>query len=564
MSHIYLYLAFWMCLLILSSSYLRFIIFVLGCIFAIKTYSRKIIIYCFLIGIYCVLLNYTPSFSNSKIWQVEDIKSNYVLVSNKNEKCILYNLEGVNLMDVVEIEGTFEDVYSTKNMNTFQFETYLKRKQIYKSMYVTSYKTIKQSNHPRAMMYRFIKTKEEKLQSALHSLFYKINEEEQTNIVFASGMHLYFLSALLASLLKCNKNKSNLFISFLYFIFFPVSTSCICMFFNALVKLFFSSWNEHDRCGLSMILLLLYSSSMIYEISFQLIFLFRLVNLFDCIHLNSKLKSFIILFPFQLVHFHECNILELLFFSWMRKLEGITFLCGILCLPFSFLSSFLYFFMNCCFFLKQIFEEAFSVIGMPSYIWIFIWIYISICLLSQKKKKVLLWFIVLFIVQLNCKNLQIFGEVTFLDVGQGDAILIREPFNGEVIMIDVAGKVNDTLVEKKILPYLKMRGIKTIDKVILTHDDYDHSGGLEELKELIEVKEVIREKVYEVCMKNICLYNANMDEYEDENDNSLVFYGRIGTLDYLFMGDASVNVEKEIIHKYNKLEVDILNPLKAI
>ena len=69
-------------------------------------------------------------------------------------------------------------------------------------------------------------------------------------------------------------------------------------------------------------------------------------------------------------------------------------------------------------------------------------------------------------------------RVTFLDVHQGDCILIRSA--EKVIMID-AGDDNRSAATRYIIPYLKKEGIKHIDQAIITHPHRDHFGGFIDL-----------------------------------------------------------------------------------
>ena len=69
-------------------------------------------------------------------------------------------------------------------------------------------------------------------------------------------------------------------------------------------------------------------------------------------------------------------------------------------------------------------------------------------------------------------------RVTFLDVHQGDCILIRSA--EKTIMID-AGDDNRNAAQRYIIPYLKKEGIKHIDHAYITHPHRDHFGGFIEL-----------------------------------------------------------------------------------
>lgn len=70
------------------------------------------------------------------------------------------------------------------------------------------------------------------------------------------------------------------------------------------------------------------------------------------------------------------------------------------------------------------------------------------------------------------------AEVVFVDVGQGDCILLKTPA-GEFILIDGGGSVLSDVGTRKVLPYLRYRGIRRLYLVISTHPDVDHLAGLQ-------------------------------------------------------------------------------------
>jgi competence protein ComEC len=78
------------------------------------------------------------------------------------------------------------------------------------------------------------------------------------------------------------------------------------------------------------------------------------------------------------------------------------------------------------------------------------------------------------------------ARAVFLDVGQGDATLLRLP--GADILVD-AGPADAG--RKVILPYLRSQGIDRLDLVILTHPDLDHYGGLAHVAERMSIGKVV-------------------------------------------------------------------------
>lgn len=73
-------------------------------------------------------------------------------------------------------------------------------------------------------------------------------------------------------------------------------------------------------------------------------------------------------------------------------------------------------------------------------------------------------------------------SVTFLDVGQGDGIFIREE-SGFTCLIDGGSSSEAGIGTYRILPFLKYHGIREIQMVIVTHSDEDHISGIRELLE---------------------------------------------------------------------------------
>ncbi len=82
-------------------------------------------------------------------------------------------------------------------------------------------------------------------------------------------------------------------------------------------------------------------------------------------------------------------------------------------------------------------------------------------------------------------------EVTFLDVGQGDAIFLELP-GGRTMLVDGGGSVDDRfdIGERVVLPYLWHRWVRHLDVVVLSHSQPDHLNGLRAVLENIPVGEI--------------------------------------------------------------------------
>ena len=119
-------------------------------------------------------------------------------------------------------------------------------------------------------------------------------------------------------------------------------------------------------------------------------------------------------------------------------------------------------------------------------------------------------------------------------------------------------------------------------KRMSSHGDYDHMGEainlVENFKvekvifncgpyndlenELIEVLDKKKIKYYsyikELNVDNNKLHFLQTKEYDNENENSNVIYTKLNGYKFMFMGDAGVEKEKDILEKYNVSKIDVL------
>ncbi|MEO4052215.1 DNA internalization-related competence protein ComEC/Rec2 [Solibacillus sp. CAU 1738] len=177
--------------------------------------------------------------------------------------------------------------------------------------------------------------------------------------------------------------------------------------------------------------------------------------------------------------------------------------------------------------------------------------------------------------------------VSFINVGQGDSILIELPYRKAVYLIDTGGllrfeqeawKERNDLYEvgrQIVVPYLKGKGIAKIDTLILTHADADHVEGAEEILREIAIREVhvtpnslekavMNDFLEEVAKKKIVIreqlagHNWEIGntvfryiwptetDYEGNND-SLVLVMEAGPFKALFTGDLEKEGEAALV-----------------
>jgi hypothetical protein len=70
-------------------------------------------------------------------------------------------------------------------------------------------------------------------------------------------------------------------------------------------------------------------------------------------------------------------------------------------------------------------------------------------------------------------------EVSFINVGQGDSILIRDGYHAA--LLDTGGNISFDMAEEVLIPYLRKKRIYHLDYLIASHGDYDHIGAKDSL-----------------------------------------------------------------------------------
>ncbi len=177
------------------------------------------------------------------------------------------------------------------------------------------------------------------------------------------------------------------------------------------------------------------------------------------------------------------------------------------------------------------------------------------------------------------------GLIThFIDVGQGDAILIQLS-TGQNILIDAGEEEGGEVA----LDYLRANGVEHIDYLIATHPHSDHIGGMKLIVENLEIKNIYMPRVihttktYEdllLAIKNqglkineakagvkletddifeISFIAPNADGYEDLNDYSIVTRVKYKEHVFLFTGDAQSTSGQEILASNHDIKATVLD-----
>lgn len=126
--------------------------------------------------------------------------------------------------------------------------------------------------------------------------------------------------------------------------------------------------------------------------------------------------------------------------------------------------------------------------------------------------------------------------ITFINVGQGDGILIHGD-NGTKVMVDGGSTSEKQVAKNCIVPYLKAEGIGTIDYSIITHTDKDHISGIMEILE--------NNNSNRIRIKNLVMPDINM---KDDTYNELIEKAKLKKINVLYIkkGDT-LSLGKTII-----------------
>ena len=154
-----------------------------------------------------------------------------------------------------------------------------------------------------------------------------------------------------------------------------------------------------------------------------------------------------------------------------------------------------YFEVCCNVFEKVMYQDAY--IGAPSVFQIILYI----CLIALAISKVLQYsslgrkMILMSAISILTLNLNLGAEVTMLDVGQGDGVVIRND-NGNIYISDCGSSSVSQVGKYRLLPFLKHKGYGKIKGIFVSHLDEDHISGIVELLEIAKNEKIKIEYIF--------------------------------------------------------------------
>ena len=432
-----------------------------------------------------------------------------------------------------------------------------------------------------------------------------------------------------------------------------VTRACYMSIYILLASLFHKKATVVSSISISMLFLMIGNPYCIFDIGFQLsyggtigiIFFYKLLKQYSIKNKEveeNKIKRYlrrikvklqemilltisanIIILPIVMFHFNTVSFTFIISNLLASPFMGILVLLGFATIISSFifypiaqllaipLSILLNIFIKIAIFSSELpFSKI--LISTPKLTWIILYYFIIFSILYYKKikqkdrkrniekkiinkmkkitiKKVIAILLIVLIISMLYKQIPQNLKIYFIDVGQGDSMLIKTPME-KTILIDGGGskeKESFDIGEKILLPYLLDKGINRLDYVLITHFDSDHVGGILTILQNIKVekviicrqgensenyeefKNIVKEKKIKVIVvkkgdnisveKNITLQILWPKEEQIQenilNNNSIVAKFNYNNFSMLLTGDIEEIAEKQILEEYKNSNI---------
>lgn len=594
--------------IILLCDYLYYILFFITCIFLLININKKIDVPILTNNSYELIINdYKINDKTITIYFDNIIGKYYV----DNDEKVKEFKDNYSFGDKIYIEGEISVPNNNTIPNNFNYKDYLYHKYIYYIIKIDKIKmiskndniflNIKNSIYKRIetikyndYLYAFILGKSYYIDSEVLNN-YKINGI--THLFALSGLHVSMFSSIILFILKKIKlsEKLSYFITSLFLIFFAFIASFTPSIVRSVLFFILSSINNvyylyiKPKYLLYIVfsILIFINPFYIYDtgfiLSFCISFFILLFN--EKNKINNNLLSILVIsilstlssLPIIINMSYEINILgfinNLFFIPYVTYIVFPLSIIVVFISKLSFILNFLIIIME---YISKVSSNILNVklIFPKMSLFLIIIYYVLLILIVKKINLKKIFIIYLSFLYFRC-NFDKNNYVYFIDVGQGDSALIVTK-NNKSILIDTGGKVgsNYSLMKSNVIPFFKSIGIRKLDYLFITHGDYDHAGYGIDLVNNFNVKNRFTNKgKYNSLEKklniksfnnsyikidNVEIYSLNSKLYNNENSDSLVLLVIIDNYKLLFMGDASINTEKDIMNNYDIGDVFIL------
>lgn len=559
-------------------------------------------------------------------YKIEEDKMNLELVCKeklvgsyyfKNDEYNFFK-EKVNIGSSVSVKGKLVLPKNNTVPYLFNYKKYLYNKRVYYTLKIDSIKILNENSNPfiklknkvikhvnsykdSTYLYAFILGKTELINDEVLTSY---RENGISHLFALSGLHVSIFSSILLFILKKFRFKEvlNYVLIFIFLLLFSFITgfspsilrATLLFFLLGINKVFYLNIRTLDILYLVFIILVIINPFIIYNLSFILSFTAAFFLIFSSDLLKGKnyfvslfkvsLLSYFASLPLSIYYFGYTNLLgTILNLVFVPLVSFVVFPLTLLTFVISKFSLILNITTNLLESLSLFFNKFKVIIYFPSINLIFVFVYLSILVLYIKfKKKICLYLIIVLLIFFKIRPYMDNNTyIYYIDVGQGDSILVLTPHLNKTILIDTGGivsfnkKYKSNIVKNKTIPFFRRIGINKVDYLFLTHGDFDHAGEVNELLSNFCVKKVfinkgninnIEKKIKNkevLTLKNfviddIKVNSLNNNIFNNENDDSTILLFNIYDYKFLFMGDASIKTEEYLLNNYILPNVDIL------
>ena len=547
--------------------------------------------------IFILFMIYTPSqkFNEERVNQdisgsfsVKSAGRNYVIIEEKRIKYLIYNSETYEVGEFLTIKGKTASIQGFMIPNVETFKDYLNKQQIFYQIDITYIhyenqfnlrKFIKNASyqHLSETSQNFMKLMIYGDKSGAYEIYRDLQELSIVQLFVISGFHIQLLFLVLLKFFRNRFTPCLIVIGFyLYVLNFPVSALRAVLSIILLQILKPKHVTRIQILGLTYFCILMVNPLLLFSISFQLSMMASLALV-----LTGSVK-WRITRPLFVSLYAQIFILPILV-SIRYEIVPLSFIYNaLLALPVSilFIGSWIVSVVKFfdIIYLPLVVSFNYLIQAISSNNWTLIiakitplglLIYYLILLniiyfqdIKIKKIRNLFLFSYLLLLFYFYQSPYIYSpaSVSFLDVGQGDATLIKGDRNRYAILIDTGGSRYSDISQQRTIPFLKSLGIRSLDLVIITHDDFDHNGALSSLQNNFPTKQIITEPFNEITVNDLSIFNLNhyQDYSKEDNYNSLVIKFRLLNKTFLIMGDAPIEIENKIVHNNDSFDVDFL------
>lgn len=451
---------------------------------------------------------------------VDSVNDKYIIINK-----ILYKTK------IYTTEYEVGDIVLTKDSNNNENESDLKNNIIFYNEQCKLIATNKLKNK----LYKYIESLE--YCNIYKNIFYNIYDEDiyQEFDSISFSLSFYYL----AYLIFRNNKKAGILLISAYSLLFGFQIKFYLIIINFILSYF--EFDRTENTLLKILIICIINKYLLLNYSFVLGIIISLYGL------TNKIINPLFIGILQSHFFGEIKIFNVMFYK-LYIFEKISI--SILAL----LSLLIHPLQNILIIYSHILDNILSIFSFSIrekiniFSLIFLILLIKLLKIKNNYLKYIL-FLIFCIIPFNMFT----THINFIDVGQGDSALIVDSSSHKTILIDTGSKYNYSKLRKELFK----EGIYKIDYLIISHDDEDHNGNINNLYKDFVIGNIIYEGK-DISTEKMILKYLPLPKSENDNDNSLVYMLYLDNYSILFTGDISKNIENNIITEHSINDIDIL------